>query len=136
MKFFLQNNSYFLDFINITEIQNPTTDIYQLMYNSGSIFSNYLNPNPQPVSEFSCIGVDFHLDSLLTENAILQSIIQQNYNDYIYYKNLYKVPSFKSVLAKHLCTFSCKIFPLFKNFYILRQMRIQCFYFSYSNLLI
>ncbi len=89
MKFFLENSTYFQDFLNITEIQNPYTDIYQLIYNSGSIFVDYLNPDPQPVSEFSCIGLDFKLDSLLNQNSILQSLIQQNYNNNIYYLSLY-----------------------------------------------
>ncbi len=90
MTFFLKNNTYFQDFLNLPGIENPMTDIYQLIYNSGSIYSQYLNPNPQPVSEFSCEGLDFHLDSLLTQNSILQSLIQQNYNNNIYYLSLYQ----------------------------------------------
>ncbi len=90
MKFFLQNNTYFQEFINIPEIQNPITDIYQLLYNTGSIFTAYLNPNPTPVNEFSCVGLDFHLDSLLQTNSILQTLINQNYNNNIYYLSLYQ----------------------------------------------
>ncbi len=89
MTFFMENSTYFINFINITEIQYPMTDIYQLIYNSGSIFADYLNPNPTPVDEFSCIGMDYKLDLLLTNNQILSSLVNQNYNNNIYYLSLY-----------------------------------------------
>lgn len=89
MTFFMENSTYFINFLNITEIQYPMTDIYQVIYNSGSVFTDYLNPNPTPVDEFSCIGMDYKLDLLLTNNGILSSLVNQNYNNNIYYLSLY-----------------------------------------------
>ncbi len=89
MTFFIENPSYFCDFINILEILDPMTDIYQYVYNSGSNYADFLNPTPTPVNDFSCIGLDFKLDSLLSANSILQNLINQNYNNNIYYLSLY-----------------------------------------------
>lgn len=89
MHFFIENPTYFCDFINIIEILNPMTDLYQYVYNLGSNYTDFLNPNPIPVNDFSCIGLDFKLDSLLSLNSILQDLINQNYNNNIYYLSLY-----------------------------------------------
>jgi hypothetical protein len=99
MTFFLENCTYFQNFVNITEIADPMTDIYQLIYNIGSPLSDYLNPCPPPVSEFSCIGLDYNLDSLISQNSILQSLLQQNYNNNIYYLSLYNNDNLVQLLS-------------------------------------
>ncbi len=102
MKFFMENDTYFCDFININEILNPMTDIYQFVYNSGSNYADFLNPNPIPVNDFSCIGLDFKLDSLLNQNSILQSLINQNYNNNIYYLSLYNNENLVTLLSNNI----------------------------------
>ncbi len=101
MTFFIENPTYFCDFLNINEILNPSTDIYQYIYNSGSNYSQFLNPNPTPVNDFSCIGLDFKLDSLLSSNTILQALINQNYNNNIYYLSLYNNENLVTLLSNN-----------------------------------
>ncbi len=101
MTFFMENDTYFQDFINVDEISNPYTNIYQYIYNSGSILVDYLNPEPNPVNDFSCIGLDFNLDTLLTQNSILQNIINQNYNNNIYYLSLYNNDNLITLLSNN-----------------------------------
>ncbi len=73
---------------------SPSTNLYNLILSIPSL-SGFLNPTPTPFPSYSTIP----LTNLLATYPILNSIIQQNYNDYIYYKNLYKVPSLVTLLT-------------------------------------
>ena len=112
MNFFMMNPTYFAEFINNESFYSPLTpsvisphgvpgltDIYQTIYNSGSILADYLDPSPNPVDEFSCIGIDYHLDILLQHNAILSALVNQNYNNNIYYLSLYNNENLVTLLS-------------------------------------
>ncbi len=75
---------------------SPVTNLYNLISTVPSL-SGFLNPTPTPFPTYSTPS----LTSLLATYPILNSIIQQNYNDYIYYKNLYKVPSLVTLLTNN-----------------------------------
>ncbi len=113
MTFFIENPTYLCDFINIIELQNPSTDIYQYIYNSGSNLVDYLNPNPTPVNDFSCIGLDFNLDTLLSQNSILEGLMNQNYNNNIYYLSLYNNENLIRLLSNN--TYFDKLSPIIQS---------------------
>ncbi len=71
------------------------TDLYNLILSVPS-----LNPFLSPPESFPSYSTP-SLTNLLNAYPILKSIIQQNYNDYIYYKNLYKVPTLVTLLTNN-----------------------------------
>lgn len=75
---------------------SPSTNLYNIILSIPSL-SPFLNPIITPFPSYSTVP----LTNLLTTYPLLNSIIQQNYNDYIYYKNLYKVPSLVTLLTNN-----------------------------------
>ncbi len=84
---------------------SPTTDLYGLILSIPSL-SPYLNPVIPP---FPAYGTP-QLTALLAAYPLLNTIITQNYNSYIYYKNLYNVPSLVNLL-----TLNPTLIPLIYN---------------------
>ncbi len=75
---------------------SPKTNLYDLILTIPQL-SIYLNTTITPFPSYSTID----LNNLLSSYPILDTIIKQNYNDYIYYNNLYNVPSLVSLLTNY-----------------------------------
>ncbi len=71
----------------------PYTDLYALIAGVPAL-APFLSP-PEPTPPYGNITLTNFLDA----NPTLRSIVLQNYNEYIYYKNLYNVPRLVDLLA-------------------------------------
>ncbi len=93
-------------FMNISFIDRIYTNIGLYME-----VNTYLNPSPPSLPSYTTPD----LTTLLNNDAKLKSIVSQNYNQYIYYRNLYNHPNVVSLLLKNTDEYAALMPLIYSN---------------------
>jgi hypothetical protein len=95
-KYLIFNESAYIEFINLPNINLATTDITSIV---SSTIAIYLNKNLSNGGLNSNVGTTPALTTLLTNNSILNNIVSTNYINNIYYINLFYNPDLVTLVS-------------------------------------